>query len=106
VKSRLRHDFALEYRTAPPGMTAETVDAPDETDSDEAPGTQDEADWEWIFDGKIDIGEAFAEELALAADPYPRAADASLEEILEGQDTAAPEHPFAALAKLKSERED
>ncbi len=50
----------------------------------------------------IDLGEAVAEQLALALDPYPRAPEADLEALLEadGHDRA-PDGPFAALAALK-----
>jgi len=52
----------------------------------------------------IDIGEAAAQELSLALDPFPRAAGAALPEA--GPDAAAAaadirESPFAALARLR-----
>lgn len=66
--------------------------------------TIDEADPpEPIVDGVIDIGEAVAEHLALALDPFPRAPGAVFANQ-EGQDDAADqgrESPFAALAALK-----
>ncbi|MBN8874742.1 MAG: DUF177 domain-containing protein [Rhodospirillales bacterium] len=45
----------------------------------------------------IDLGEAAAEQLALALDPYPRRPDAVLPEAA-GEDAA---NPFAALAALR-----
>jgi uncharacterized metal-binding protein YceD (DUF177 family) len=45
--------------------------------------------------GALDLGEAAAEQLALALDPYPRAPGAELPEI----ETDANEHPFAALRR-------
>jgi uncharacterized metal-binding protein YceD (DUF177 family) len=56
-----------------------------------------------ITDAGIDVGEAVAECLGLALDPYPRAADAdaameSLGEVLEDPKQKL---PFEALAKLK-----
>lgn len=45
----------------------------------------------------IDLGEATAEQLALALDPYPRKPGAALPD--EAQDAAA--HPFATLSRLK-----
>ena len=45
--------------------------------------------------GALDLGEAAAEQLGLALDPYPRAPGAELPEI-EGD---AQEHPFAALRR-------
>jgi uncharacterized metal-binding protein YceD (DUF177 family) len=47
--------------------------------------------------GVLDLGEAAAEQLALALDPYPRAPDAVLPEA-EGEPDA---NPFAALTALK-----
>ena len=58
----------------------------------------------------IDLGEAMAEELALALDPYPRAADADdlvLRDlgpnISVGAEPPA-ESPFAALRQLAEKR--
>lgn len=44
-------------------------------------------------DGVLDLGEAAAEQLGLALDPYPRKPDAELPAL----DEDAPPHPFAAL---------
>jgi hypothetical protein len=49
--------------------------------------------------GVVDLGEAVAEQLALALDPYPRAPGAAMPE--ETDDAAAERHPMAALAKLR-----
>ena len=56
----------------------------------------------------LDIGELVAEQLSLAADPYPRRPGAKLEDILPksraGNRRGAPEqrrHPFAGLAALR-----
>lgn len=47
--------------------------------------------------GVLDLGEAAAEQLGLALDPYPRMPDAELPDI-----EAEPEpHPFAALDRLR-----
>lgn len=48
-------------------------------------------------DGVIDLGEAAAEQLALALDPYPHAPDACLPELPEQPEAGQ----FAALAALK-----
>jgi uncharacterized metal-binding protein YceD (DUF177 family) len=55
--------------------------------------------------GTIDIGEAVAQSLALALDPYPRApeAEAALREA--GVKSEAEAGPFAALAGLKRKAE-
>ena len=50
-----------------------------------------------FVDGTLDLGEAAAEQLALALDPYPRAPDAVMPDISDEQ--AA--HPFAALERLR-----
>lgn len=50
--------------------------------------------------GVADLGEAMAEQLALALDPYPRAPDAAL----PAEASDAGEHPLAALAKLRAAR--
>jgi uncharacterized metal-binding protein YceD (DUF177 family) len=48
-------------------------------------------------EGRLDLGEAAAEQLALALEPYPRAPGAVLPEVEGEADT----HPFTALAALK-----
>jgi hypothetical protein len=48
--------------------------------------------------GAVDMGEALAQQLSLALDPYPRAPGAELP--AEATDGGA-HGPFAALAKLK-----
>jgi uncharacterized metal-binding protein YceD (DUF177 family) len=56
----------------------------------------------------LDVGEIVAEQLSLAADPYPRRAGAKLEDVLprprHGGRPSRPEqkrHPFAGLAALR-----
>ena len=60
------------------------------------------ADVAWpepLPDRALDVGEAVAEQLSLALDPYPRAAGVALEKQWTGEgDTAK---PFAALDKLR-----
>jgi hypothetical protein len=67
---------------------------------------------EWpepIVDGRIDIGEAVAQQLALALDPYPRRPGVTLEDVLGAAHARAVqsnaegtrvESPFAALVGL------
>jgi uncharacterized metal-binding protein YceD (DUF177 family) len=64
-----------------------------ETDDDD-PESIDEIPYEGRL---IDIGEAVAEQLGLALDPYPRKPGAELPSELGAEDSG----PFAALAKLK-----
>ena len=56
----------------------------------------------------LDVGEIVAEQLSLAADPYPRRAGVKLEDVLPkatgGSRRGAPgqqRHPFAGLAALR-----
>jgi uncharacterized metal-binding protein YceD (DUF177 family) len=69
------------------------VPAGEETD-DTDPETLDEIGYQ---DATLDLGEAAAEQLALALDPYPRAPDAVLPEIDDPGDA----RPFSGLSDLK-----
>ena len=71
-------------RFVPSGMENDDVD----------PESEDEIPYE---NGMLDLGEAAAEQLGLALDPYPRAPDAELPEIEEDPEP----HPFAALDRLR-----
>jgi uncharacterized metal-binding protein YceD (DUF177 family) len=68
--------------------------------SDDDPDSPDDIE---SAGGLVDLGEAVAEQLALALDPRPRAEGATLP--AEAVDEAEPEperpNPFAALARLK-----
>lgn len=73
-----------------------------ESPADEDPESPDEIESQG---GLVDLGEAVAEQLSLALDPYPRAEGAELppfdpEEEPEPEPAAKP-NPFAALAKLR-----
>lgn len=69
------------------------VPAGEETEDDD-PAAPDEISYE---NGVIDLGEAAAEQLALALDPYPRAPGAELPDCAKDPE----EHAFAALAALR-----
>jgi uncharacterized metal-binding protein YceD (DUF177 family) len=71
------------------------VPAGEESD-DPDPDSDDELPYEG---DSVDVGEAAAEQLALALDPYPRMPDAVLPEIETEDDT----NPFAALAALRKQ---
>ena len=59
-----------------------------------------------MTDGVIDLGEAVAQQLALALDPYPRAPGISLGDVLpKPAGDARAEGPFGALATLKKSAE-
>jgi uncharacterized metal-binding protein YceD (DUF177 family) len=77
-------DERFTVRCVPEGKESEDVD----------PLALDEITY---ADGVLDLGEAAAEQLALALDPYPRAPDAVLPEI----EAEADPHQFAALGALK-----
>ncbi|MBW7849179.1 MAG: DUF177 domain-containing protein [Rhodospirillales bacterium] len=94
VRSHLDETFELAY--APPeGIEREALDIMVTLDEADPP--------EPIRNGVIDTGEAVAEHLALALDPFPRAPGAALKEDRpeaeeEGRE---PRNPFAALEALK-----
>jgi len=100
VESRLDEGFKIHFLPAElldrdagaPGPEHEiVVDA----DSEEPP--------EALQGGSIDVGEAVAEQLALALDPYPRKPGVAFEEAAPAEAAASQErpNPFAALEKLK-----
>lgn len=67
----------------------------------------DESEMDVVFydGGTIDLGEAVAETLALALDPYPRAADAEAALRAAGVKGEAEAGPFGALASLRDKLE-
>lgn len=81
---RERIEEAVAWRLLPDGM--EPSDGDDDPDDIPAEG------------GVVDLGEALAQQLSLALNPYPRAPGAELPP--EASDDGA-HGPFAALAKLK-----
>lgn len=70
----------------------------------EGRGAADGIDDPWddieSVNGSVDLGEALAEQLALALDPYPRAPGAEL----PPEATDGPDSPFAGLAALQKKR--
>lgn len=86
-----RLSVPVDLRILPDGVEP-TDDDPDSPDEIESEG------------GQVDLGEAIAEQLALALDPYPRAEGAVLPE-LDGEpppeEPAPRPNPFAKLAKLR-----
>lgn len=82
VRQRVEEDVA--WRLLPDGM--EPSDGDDDPDDIEGPG------------GVADVGEALAQQLSLALDPYPKAPGARRPD--DPGDTG-PHGPFAMLAKLK-----
>jgi uncharacterized metal-binding protein YceD (DUF177 family) len=94
VPGHVEHDFTVLYGDVDQG--SEVLIDP-----------QEQADFEPMPSGALDIGETVAQELAMALDPYPRAPGATVPPIEPtegaGEDVAdtPAEHPFAVLAKLK-----
>lgn len=84
---------AVHLRILGPGE--EPSDDPEAPDDVDAPGDV------------ADLGEALAEQLALALDPYPRAPGAVLPEEVAAEPEAPPEppaNPFAGLATLRGRK--
>ncbi|HBK06917.1 MAG TPA: hypothetical protein DDZ81_13910 [Acetobacteraceae bacterium] len=73
----------FQVRFVPSGEESEDID----------PDSDDEIPFEGNF---IDLGEAAAEQLGLALDPYPRMPGSEMPEIAEDPEP----HPFAALRRL------
>lgn len=77
--------------------------APAGAAGDEIVLSVDDDDWaEPLVDGRIDIGEAVVQQVALALDPFPRVAGAKLEQDQFGAVAEEAEaNPFAVLARSK-----
>ena len=94
VASRVESAFTLLYSLepgpapAPVGVAAEVVVDPEAEDPPEPLGP-----------GGLDLGEAVAQQLAVALDPYPRAPGAAFEEV--PGPTGVARRGFAALEALK-----
>lgn len=91
-------DEAMQRRFVPEDdaarATAEIVVDPE---ADEPPDT--------YAGGRIDVGAAIVEELALRIDPYPRAPGAELPEEAAADQPNPEDSPFAALAGMKLHRD-
>ncbi|WP_413203745.1 YceD family protein [Rhodospirillum sp. A1_3_36] len=98
IETRVSEDFVLTY--GPPGQEEESVPGGKEIQLH-----MEESDPpEPITAGRIDLGEAVAEHLSLAIDPFPRAPGARFEPSADlNVDANEPErtNPFAVLADLK-----
>lgn len=94
VPARVEEDFRIEFRPHPETGPEEEIELGEE-----------ELDVVFYDKAAVDLGEAVAESLSLALDPYPRspAAEAALKEAgVKSEDEARAESsPFAALAGLK-----
>jgi uncharacterized metal-binding protein YceD (DUF177 family) len=85
--SRVADDFTLLYRRRA-ARQSEVLDV-------------DEDEFEPLEGDAIDIGEAVAQQLSLALDPFPRSPGVGFSEATQAEAaTSARPHPFAELAKL------
>ncbi len=99
VRLQVAEEFELMYGPEEPAGAGHEISF----------SAEDEDPPEPIRDGVIDLGEAVAEHLALALDPFPRAPGATLDLPAEdGAGEAAPARPgpFAALAGLRGEKKN
>ena len=103
VPARIRHPVERRYRLGGTGDATRARFDPHGT----IVLDDNEAEVEPVIGRKIDVGEAFAEELGLALEPYPRAPGASaLESGALGSYVSVgsedrPSEPFAALRQLQ-----
>jgi uncharacterized metal-binding protein YceD (DUF177 family) len=96
VRSRLSEGFTVAFTTASGGDPGAVVIDPEDEDPPEE-----------LIEGRIDLGEMVAQQLAVALDPYPHAPGIAAETDASDQDDAREEktvNPFAALAQLHSRR--
>ena len=87
IRTHVDESFERSYSAAAKAdATAEPIDA----EGDDPPDP--------MIEGKIDVGEALAEELGLALDPYPRLPGATLKMATPGD---TPRGPFDRLRELR-----
>jgi uncharacterized metal-binding protein YceD (DUF177 family) len=100
--STIRQDFTISFCPAESmqAILAEGEAAEEESFEIEA----DDCDIMPYADGRFDIGEAVAQTLALALDPFPRGPDAEQIAQKHGLVTEVPkDNPFAVLQQLKKD---
>lgn len=90
VPARIEEPFTLRFR--PEGSPEESAEVELEAD---------ELDTLFFEGGAVDVGEAVAQTLALALDPYPRAGNAAEALRAAGVKDEGEAGPFGALAGLK-----
>ena len=94
VPAKIEEDFAIRFV------------AEGEGSEDELELSADDCDTVFYTSGAVDLGEAAAETLALALDPFPRSTGAAAALREAGVLSEEEAGPFAALAKLKQPRND
>ncbi|HEY0411792.1 MAG TPA: DUF177 domain-containing protein [Allosphingosinicella sp.] len=99
VEEVVDEPFRIEFRPHPPGSGVD----------EEVELAESELDVVFYDGESIDVGEAVAETLSLALNPYPRSpsAEAALREagVKSEEEARAESSPFAALAALKGKTE-
>lgn len=96
VRSRLSESFTVAFGTGSTASAGEAVIALDEADPPEE-----------LIDGRIDLGETVAQQLAVALDPYPHAPGSGDQPEASAAGEAGAEEapsPFAALEQLRPRR--
>ena len=95
VEAQVEETFRIEFRPHPEGVKPE----------EEIELSEGELDVVFYDGGAIDLGEAVAETVSLALNPYPRseAAEEALRQagVKSEEEAKAESSPFAALAALK-----
>lgn len=95
VDEELEEDFSLTYGAAEPEEPGEEIEL--SLDEEDPPDP--------IVDGIIDVGEAVAEHLALALDPFPRKPGITFEAgPAEPVEEEKKTNPFAVLAQLRKNK--
>ncbi len=64
----------------------------------------EDGDAEPFENGIIDMGEAVAEAVALAIDPYPRKPGVAFADVVESASSTEERNPFAGLGRLKKDK--
>lgn len=90
LPARIEEDFAIRFLPRPEGDSDEEVEL-----------AEDEMDTVFYTGGAIDLGEAAAETLSLALDPFPRSPGAAAALKAAGVISEAEAGPFGALAGLR-----
>jgi uncharacterized metal-binding protein YceD (DUF177 family) len=95
VPSRLSESFTIAFGSAATTAGGTVVI-----------GLEDEDPPEELIEGRIDLGETVAQQLAVALDPYPHAPGAEKAAASDEGETGAEKKasPFAALARLRPSR--
>jgi uncharacterized metal-binding protein YceD (DUF177 family) len=99
VPASVAESFEMSFIEVDPGAEPEERETTISLEGAEPP--------EPVAGGAIDLGEAVAQQLAVAIDPYPRAPEATpgWSDDPAGEGEARP-HPFADLAKLRKTGEN